>query len=124
MKTKMTINGRDFEIIKARTEFSPTETFITLDDCYKSYSRTKEFIFDNWWKWFCELNGDVIFNGVLSYNCMMFTLGGYLHGVISEIGEIDIHLYITPAHNYAILNENDYNELKKACKGKDYTLIF
>ena len=64
----------------------------TLDDVYKSYSRAKERIYDNWAVECLELNG---YNfHISSRNTMMYTIGF----------ETDTHYYyITPSHNYRVL---------------------
>ena len=73
MKKILTIDGRDFTILKAQ-HFNPYFKRLTLDDCYERPSVYKFDIYNSWMNWGYK-NG-VEYFGISSYNCMMFTLSG------------------------------------------------
>ena len=90
------LNGEYFELdTKERT----TETSISrrdIDDCYERPSRYKLSIYNEWSNWFLNNDG---YCGVGSYNCMMFTIQGYVTD--KETGK-RYYCYITKAHNKCI----------------------
>ena len=46
-----------------------------IEDAYANPSHAKRAIYNDWWHWFRQHNGDC---GVQSKNCNFFTIGGYV----------------------------------------------
>ena len=89
----ITLNGEYFTLDNKETE---TETALTrrdIYDCYERPSRYKVDIFNDWRNWFIENDG---YCTVSSYNCMMFTIAGYVTD--KETNE-RYYCYITKANN-------------------------
>ena len=98
MKTiHIELNNRTFEVKKLKGEVHSLG-YRTLDDCYAKPSSLKRAIYDNWNKWLVELvnseksDYDYGLFTVLSYNCMMFSLGAEVY---NKVGELIGYLYIT-----------------------------
>ena len=87
------LNGEIFTLDTKETE---TETMLTrrdIYDCYERPSQHKVAIFNEWRNWFVANNG---YCTVSSYNCMMFTIAGY----VTDINTNErYYCYITKSYN-------------------------
>ena len=93
---RMTINDVDFEIKKKGSiTFYSKDLFRELTDCYNRPSDRKKAIWNEWKKFFNELESFSDGCFVNSYNCMMFTIGN-----VVRVNGIMYNILITPAHNY------------------------
>lgn len=95
MKKYIELNNRTFEVKKVKRELHPLG-YKTLADCYKKPSDIKRSIWSQWVEWIVQLKsstnmwfGSLV---VVSYNCMMFTLGC---NVYNNDNELIGYLYIT-----------------------------
>ena len=71
-----------------------------LDEVYGRYSCTKKAVYDEWNKFFNEMNdADYCSFIISSHNIFTFTLQMVIY---DEQGKQYWFLYITPAHNYAV----------------------
>ena len=92
------LNGVHFEL-DTKVTFNPEDGIVVgrygdITDAYNSPSERKRHIYNGWWHWFRQHNGEC---GVQSKNCNFFTIQGFVED--SETGELYM-CYITPAHNY------------------------
>ena len=91
-----TINDETFEINTVdKVTYKPV-TRRDIWDCYERPSARKENIFKGWADWFLTANSYDF--RVASYNCMIFTIEGY---IIDTETNIEYYVYITPSHNSA-----------------------
>ena len=79
MKQHIELNSEIFEVKKVKGELHLLE-FRSLYDCYNKPSEIKRSIWSQWIDWSLQLDENVTdmwFGAltVVSYNCMMFTLG-------------------------------------------------
>lgn len=94
--TTLELNGRLFELDTKNTAEYPNKlSYRDVNDCYGRCSDAKKAIWDNWSAWFFGHEG---YCEVASYNCMMFTIDGYVTD--QRTGKV-YRCYITKAHNYA-----------------------
>ena len=96
MKKYIELNNETFEVKKVKGELHPLE-YKTLVDCYNKPSDIKRSIWSQWIEWLVQLDKNAIgmyFGSltVVSYNCMMFTLGC---NVYNNDNKLIGHLYIT-----------------------------
>lgn len=97
MKHYIELNNRFFEVKKLKGKVHPLE-YRSLDDCYNKPSALKRDIYNDWCKWLVEFAFDESSDyeygilTVLSYNCMIFTLGAEVY---NKKGELIGYLYIT-----------------------------
>lgn len=96
MKKYIELNNETFEVKKVKVELHPLE-YKTLVDCYNKPSDIKRSIWSQWIEWLVQLDknaNDMHFGSltVVSYNCMMFTLGC---NVYNNDNELIGQLYIT-----------------------------
>ena len=96
MKRYIELNNETFEVKKVKGELHPLE-YRTLVDCYNKPSEIKRSIWKQWVDWILQLDRnstDMWFGSltVVSYNCMMFTLGC---NVYNNDDELIGQLYIT-----------------------------
>lgn len=94
MKKKETIiiNSERFTIENATFSYNPT--FKTLDMCYEKPSTTKMAIYEDWCDWFRSIGCDWDKFGVVSHNCMQFSMGGFI-----DLNGITYYAYITKSYN-------------------------
>ena len=89
----ITLNGEYFTLDTKETK---TETLLNICDIYDCYERPSQYkvgIFEDWKRWFIQNDGNCT---VSSYNCMMFTIAGYVTD--KNTGD-RYYCYITKAHN-------------------------
>lgn len=88
------VGGKIFKISKTTRDYSDLRHPIgrTIYDCYSKPSSKKVSIYNEWLHW--AINNNVIYFGVASYNCNIFTLQG-----IITIDDDDYLVYITPSYN-------------------------
>lgn len=94
MNKYIELNNRTFEVKKLKHELYPLE-YRTLVDCYNKPSEIKRSIWCQWVNWIAQLDNDDMWFGsltVVSYNCMMFTLGC---NVYNNDNKLIGQLYIT-----------------------------
>ena len=96
MKKYIKLNNVDFEVKKVKGELRPLG-YRTLVDCYNKPSEIKCSIWKQWVDWILQLHinsTDMWFGPltVVSYNCMMFTLGC---NVYNNDNKLIGQLYIT-----------------------------
>lgn len=96
MKRYIELNNETFEVKKVKGELHPLE-YRALADCYKKPSDIKRSIWGQWVNWTVQShkNATNMRLGsltVVSYNCMMFTLGC---NVYNNDYELIGYLYIT-----------------------------
>ena len=90
------LNGEHFTLDTKETVNERVLNLRDIYDCYERPSRYKVEIFEDWKRWFIQNGGNCTVN---SYNCMMFTIFGYV--TEQETGE-RYECYITKAHNNCI----------------------
>ena len=96
MKKTIELNNKTFEVKKVKGELHPLE-YKALVDCYNKPSDIKRSIWTQWVEWVVQLdkNENGMWFGsltVVSYNCVMFTLGC---NVYNNDNELIGYLYIT-----------------------------
>lgn len=90
MKHYIELNNRTFEVKKLKGKVQPLE-YRSLYDCYNKPSSLKKDIYSDWYKWLVELTFDESSDygygilTVLSYNCMIFTLGAEVYNKKCEL---------------------------------------
>lgn len=102
-KRTLELNGINFEVVNSETntglwiqsdvEFSE---FKTIYELYDRPSITKISIYNEWVKWFNELDGGVTF-GCIRGNCNFFSIGG----LVRRDNEL-LYLFITKGHNRVV----------------------
>lgn len=89
------LNGIGFELdMKNPATYETIGGYGDISEAYERPSERKIGIYNNWWFWFRQNNGNC---AVASKNCNFFTISGYVTD--SETGKL-YNCYITPSHNY------------------------
>ena len=89
------LNGIGFELdMKNPATYETVGDYGDIREAYNRPSDRKMRIYDDWWFWFRQNNGNC---AVASYNCNFFTICGYVTD--NQTGK-RYNCYITPAHNY------------------------
>ena len=96
------INGVTFEAKHGERVYHIPELkgATRLNEVYGRYSHAKERVYDDWNKFYNEVNNaDHCSFKISSHNCMIITLQMVIY---DEHENQYWFLYITPAHNYAV----------------------
>lgn len=92
-RERITIDGETFTIENATTT-NRNDNFKSLYQCYNSPSFAKIGIYDEWYDWFVKNGCNRYEHGIVGYNCMQFSYGGFI-----EIDGILYYAHITKAYN-------------------------
>ena len=93
-KEHITINGEYFTIENKTVGMFEYLTFKTLYKCYDNPSFAKINIYDYWYEWFNNVGATYNKHGIIGYNCMQFSYGGYI-----TINDTLYFAHITKAYN-------------------------
>ena len=103
--TILEINGIAFELDNKVTMHNPIVFYKSVYDVYGRCSDTKKAIWEDWCKWFIQVNCHMY--GVTSHNSNFFSIGA-----VVTYGSEEYYLEITAHHNRAYrITREKYAEL-------------